>query len=387
MIGIQPRRLVSIAAFISAGVVAFTLAGGRVAFAVNPDIPRLQSAAEKGSIQQQIELGAAYFTGRGVVRDERLAAYWYEKAANSGDPGAQNQIGFFYQTGTGVERNLSRAVKWYERSMTGGSQIAKVNLGVAYVWGLGVRKDPALAARLFREAAKKGEGLGASYLGLLYYFGTGVEKDPSEARHWLEAGIKLHSQPAKYDLALMLLQRSDPASHQRAIDLLRESSAAGIVGAMHQLGLELTNHPGYASSSRENIDLLEEAASNGFWKSSIVLGILARDGRGVEKDDKEAYYHFRAAVLQGGDPAVALVQNDITRLKAILGRELIQELDLRSADWAQKHNQHLQFVNLHDSKRSYTAFALSYPENDVHAGTLISSPQADSLQSVGSSFN
>jgi TPR repeat protein len=261
--------------------------------------------------------------------------------------------------------------------------MGKVNVGVAYAWGLGVRKDPALAAQLFREAAKKGEGLGASYLGLLYYFGIGVQKDPSEAMHWLEVGTRLHSVSAKYNLALMLLQRTDRASHDRAIDLLRESVSAGHVAAMHQLGLELTNQPSYARSSNENIELLETAASSGYWKSSIVLGVLARDGHGVPKDEKEAYYHFRVAALQGGDPAFVMVQNDIARLRIALGQEQIAKLDLQAADWVNKHNEHLELINLRGNERSYPAFALKYPEKDVHAGTLISAPQGESIQSVG----
>jgi TPR repeat protein len=383
MTGIHHKQLAAFVALISGGVVGFAFAGACVAIAVEPDIPRLQSAAAKGSVQQEIELGAAYLTGRGVARDEKQAAYWYEKAANAGDPAAQNQIGFFYQTGIGVKRNLARAVQWYERSMAGGSQIAKVNLGVAYMWGIGIRKDPTLAVQLFREAAKKGSGEGATYLGVLYYSGTGVPKDTSEAMHWFEVGSKLHNAIAEHDLALMLLQRTDRASHDRAIDLLRESAVAGYVEAMHQLGLEITKNPSYARSPRENVDLLEGAASNGFWKSSFVLGVLARDGRGVAKDSKEAYYHFRIAALQGGDPALVRVQSDIARLKTTLGKEEIRNLDLQAAEWTQKHNEHLQFVNLRGGERSYPALVLGYPEKGDHAGTLISIPAPDSFQSIG----
>jgi len=159
---------------------------------VKPDIPRIQADAERGSVQQEIELGAAYFVGRGVERNEKLAAYWYEKAAHSGDPVAQKQIGYFYQVGIGVPRDPERAVRWFERAVAGGLVEAKVNLGVVYLWGFGVRKDLALSAQLFEEAAEKGNGLGACYLGDMYYFGNGVPKDDATAKHWYEAGAKLH---------------------------------------------------------------------------------------------------------------------------------------------------------------------------------------------------
>ena len=70
-----------------------------------------------------------------MERNEKLAAYWYEKAANSGDPVAQKQIGYFYQVGIGVPRDPVRAVRWFERAVSGGLVEAKVNLGVVFLWG------------------------------------------------------------------------------------------------------------------------------------------------------------------------------------------------------------------------------------------------------------
>ena len=40
------------------------------AIALDPDIPQTQAKAQEGSIERQIELAAAYLTGRGVQKDE-----------------------------------------------------------------------------------------------------------------------------------------------------------------------------------------------------------------------------------------------------------------------------------------------------------------------------
>jgi TPR repeat protein len=77
----------------------FTLRFNLTLKALEPDIPHSTGGKEPGSIQQQIELAAAYLTGRGVNRDEKMGAYWYEKAAAAGQPRAQEQIGYFYQIG------------------------------------------------------------------------------------------------------------------------------------------------------------------------------------------------------------------------------------------------------------------------------------------------
>ena len=311
----------------------------QTAFARASDISRTQSQAEHGSVAQEIELGAAYLGGKSVPRDERKAAYWYEKAANAGDPGAQQQIGYFYQNGIGVDRDPERAARWFERAVAGGLISAKVNLGVAYVWGSGVRKDPGFAVQLFREAANKGNGTAACYLGVMYSFGMGVPKDASEGRHWFEAGAKLHDAMAQFNLAMTLFKQDNLMSKD-VIELLRDSAHAGYVRAMHQLGLFIVRDPALAASPTEATDLLEEAAANGSWQSSALLGILARDGRaGVTQNMKVAYYHFRIASLQGGDSATTLLASDLHLLTSELAADSINSVDADVTAWMEKHKQ------------------------------------------------
>ncbi len=349
---------------------------------MEPDIPKIQSGAENGSIAEEIQLGAAYFAGRGVAQDLKQAAYWYEKAANSGDPHAQMEIGYFYQAGIGVERNPARAARWYERAAASGLTGAKVNLGVAYVWGLGVRKDPELAAQLFKEAAKKGEGSAACYLGDMYYFGLGITKDIGQARHWFEVGSKLHDPMAEFDLAMLLLAREDHAADKDALGLFRESARSGYVRAKHQLGLMLVRNPGFEKTPGEAVATLEESAAEGFWKSSVVLGVLARDGRsGVSQDKKSAYFHFTVAALQGGDAASQMVANDVRLLQSQLFGSEIQSLDSEASAWANTHKLALQFTEMQgrDSQR-FPAVAMEYPKADSHAGMLFGAPVSEGLQ-------
>src|SRR5580658_1827156 len=72
-------------------------------------VKRLQIKAEQGSVREEAELAAAYFTGNGVAKDLSQAARWYEKAAEGGDPLAQVQIGYFYQAGIGMPVDLVQA--------------------------------------------------------------------------------------------------------------------------------------------------------------------------------------------------------------------------------------------------------------------------------------
>ena len=370
MTGSALKRADRIFSAIAVGVVISVLQLPIAARAVDVDIPRIQVNAERGSIKEQIELGAAYFTGRGVAQDEKRAAYWYEKAANAGDPGAQKQIGYFYQVGIGVPRDPAQAVKWYQRAVAGGLISAKVNLGVAYLWGKAVAKDPAMAEQLFREAFAQGNGLAACYLGDMYLLGIGVPRDEVAGRRWYEAGAKLHDPRSQFNLAISLSRHQDNLSDvKRAVKLWRESASAGLVAAKHQLGLLLVQKPELAASAHEATALLEEAASAGSWRSSVVLAVLFRDGREFPADPKAAYRYFRVGALQGGEEANRLVGNDLRILAEKLGKEQTAAIEAEATAWFGRHHLSLEFIYKDgETSKQFPVFAVANSEEDVHAG-------------------
>jgi len=347
--------------------------------ASDPDIPRLQVDAERGSIKHEIELGAAYFAGRGVPQDDKRAAYWYEKAANAGDPGAQKQIGYFYEVGIGVTRDPAKAVRWYERAVSGGLISAKVDLGVAYLVGEAVRKDPGLAEQLFRQAFAQGDGRGACFLGEMYFQGLGVQRDEAAAERWYEAGAKLHDPRAQFQLANLLWHRPNDGSNlKRVAKLMRESAAAGLVAAKHQLAIILVKNPDLAASPQEAPTLLKEAAEAGEWRSSVALGLLSRDGVGVPVDSKAAYYHYHVAALQGGDEARRVVAHDLDAISARLGPEQAAAIDREAEAFAASHRVPLQFVNKNGARwKDYPTYAVVKPEEGVYAGRVIPTQSSD----------
>jgi uncharacterized protein len=352
------------------------LPAGYVASAEGTDITQLKADAQKGYASQQIELGAAYFTGNGVTQDAKQAAYWYQKAAEAGDPQAENETGFFCQAGIGVPVDRVRALHWYQLAAASGLTRAKVNLGVMYIWGLGVAKDEELAIQFFHEAASKGDGAAANYLGDLYYFGIGVRQDRAAAETWYKTGAQLHDPVAAYNLGTIFSVDADhPHDLRKAEASLRQSAADGYIPAIHSLGLLLVNHPDIATSPQEGPSLLETAASAGYWKSSVVLGALARDGKGVHADSKAAYIHFRTAVLQGGESAMSLARYDIAALTKKLGTQQAAALDADANTWYGRHNTSLLFVYKDGDKRQrFPASALAVSTAGLHAGQLLYVP-------------
>jgi TPR repeat protein len=82
--------------------------------------------ADAGDARAQVMLGDLYADGRGIARDERAAASWYEKAALQGETGAQLKLAVMYAKGIGVNRNNNLAYVWYGTAARLGSHPAKL---------------------------------------------------------------------------------------------------------------------------------------------------------------------------------------------------------------------------------------------------------------------
>jgi TPR repeat protein len=337
------------------------------------DLTNIRAHAEQGSIRDEILLAGNYFTGTGVPQDPKMAAYWYEKAAGHGSPEAQNQIGYFYQAGIGVPHDSKRAAHWYQLAASSGLAKAKVNLGIAYLHGTGVQKNGDLAVRLLTQAFQDGNGTAATYLGILSYFGIAMKEDKIAAERWFESGLKLHDPLAAYNLGSMYsTDLNHPHDLPRATELLRQAADGGYVPAMHSLGLLLVNHPELKQDPKQVRTLLEDAANAGSWKSSVVLGILARDGRDTPADNKAAYYHFQVAVRQGGEVADRYIRPSMEIVGAKITEEERQVAASAAKAWYEHHSLALVFVYKEGTpKHDFPTVGIAFASEESTAGQLL----------------
>lgn len=97
--------------------------------------------AEKGDVAAQYRLGNMYADGKGVVRDDKTALSWFQRAAEQGDAASQYNVGVSYASGTGTAQNDAEAAKWFRRAADQGMAVAQLNLGLLYAAGRGVPQD------------------------------------------------------------------------------------------------------------------------------------------------------------------------------------------------------------------------------------------------------
>jgi len=105
--------------------------------------------AEQGDANAQLQLGAMYKDGKGVLQDRAEAVKWYRKAAEQGNADAQWQLGAKYFVGWGVPQDYVMALMWFNLAAAKGNKQAikaRDNLD-AHLWSGQIAE----AQRLARE--------------------------------------------------------------------------------------------------------------------------------------------------------------------------------------------------------------------------------------------
>jgi TPR repeat protein len=149
----------------------------------------------------RFELGLRYLEGRGVERNDALAARWLERAAGCGHDAARFMTGHFYREGRGVEQNAAEAVRCYRQSCEGiVCEHDEESVG-EYLDGLrrmaGAEAWGAIRAWL-REEAERGGADACFVLGVLYLGGLGVGKNHERAAFWVKKAALAGDADAQY---------------------------------------------------------------------------------------------------------------------------------------------------------------------------------------------
>jgi len=167
------------------------------------NIPALRAKAEQGDAKAQTEIGGAYLTGEGVLKDEVEAVKWWRKAAEQGFAEAQFWLGGAYDNGKGVVVDKVEALKWYRQSAEQGYAFAQLMIGASYASGEGVLKDEVEAVKWYRKAAEQGYAMAQCDLADCYYDGKGIAKDDAEAAKWYRQSAEQGNASAQNNLGYL----------------------------------------------------------------------------------------------------------------------------------------------------------------------------------------
>lgn len=142
--------------------------------------------AERSDIESQYQVGEMYAKGKGVHRNEKVAAIWFQKAANKGHKKAQHNIGLLYHKAPESKQNTEKAIEWFTKASDQGYTDATFMLGQIYIVGKSGIKDSEKGFNYLYEAAEKGHPEGQNLVGYCYATGEcpNVSIDIEKAEEW-----------------------------------------------------------------------------------------------------------------------------------------------------------------------------------------------------------
>lgn len=190
-----------------------------------------QKSSAQGNLHARINLGLMYLRGRGVEKNDELAAQlirtaaeqgnataqynygllcerglcgaygeteaftWHLKAAEQDHVLAQARVGSMYARGAGTTRDQAMALKWLRKAADMNNVDAQYALALMLHQGDGVAKDIPVAFGLFRDAAEQGHAAAQFSLATLYEHGVGISKDVAESYFWYQLASRYGNTP------------------------------------------------------------------------------------------------------------------------------------------------------------------------------------------------
>lgn len=145
---------------------------------------KLRDAALQGNMAAWFELGVRFADGKGVPRDGKLAARWFEQAALGGHGPSQYRLASLYREGKVVAKEPTLAFQWFDRAAAQGHVLAMHNAAVLLAEGVHGAPDYAGAALWFKRAAEHGIKDSQFNVAILFARGLGVNQNLQEAYRW-----------------------------------------------------------------------------------------------------------------------------------------------------------------------------------------------------------
>lgn len=173
----------------------------------------LDRAADKGSLEAQMLLGAAFLSGTKMSKDPQLASKYLLRVAQQQNVAsklqstqalAQYWIALMYEHGNGLEKSHDKAIQFLEIAANNGNYPAQYDLASLYDEGTGGTKmDKARACELFEKAADHGHLKAMHNAGYCYQTGIGGKKDQTKALAYYTKAAEAGSASAQHNLGVL----------------------------------------------------------------------------------------------------------------------------------------------------------------------------------------
>lgn len=262
-------------------------------------------AAEKGDTIGQVKLGLCYVFGQGVPKDEKRAYALFLKSAEQGFDWAQACIGHCYSNGIGVSRDLEEAERWYRKSIHNGWTDALNEYGDFLL----EQEKYGEAYRMYSRAAKQNDAYGLANVGYCHEFGYGVAKDYNKAmQYYLEAADKGNDFAENRIGEMYYCGRGFPQNFHKSFEWFRKAAEHGNISAFLQVGYAYHTANGTEKNQKLAYEWFLKAAEAGDRIGQYKLGVFYQKGIYVSKDLEKARYWYGLSAKQDYKDAIKALE-------------------------------------------------------------------------------
>ena len=225
--------------------------------------------------------------------------------AESGDAAAQTLIAELYDLGRGIARNTKKAAEWYEIAAQSGNREAQFAFAMKLLEGKDVAPDKKRAIALMKQAADTGHPIA-----MFNYASHLIDQRPTsygyrKALPYLERAAEYRLSDAYYMMAKIYTDGlangiGDPA---RGKEWMQRAALSGIDTAQVELGLGLLNGLYGEPDEKQAYRWFARAAQTGNVIAQNRLAHMLFAGIGTEKQPVEAAkWHILAKRAGRADP-------------------------------------------------------------------------------------
>jgi TPR repeat protein len=246
--------------------------------------------AEGGDAQAQLRVGQCCKNMAKLA----VADLGFSAGASLGPDGNPIRVADILKENPEAARLLEQAFKWFKKAAEQGKPDAQLLLARAYKYGEGVQTNAPEAIRWYTKAAEQGDEEAPSELGRIYQDGEGVDKDAKKAAEWYIKAVERGDTLANMSLGFILQDQVTNDAQPLVLEWFLKSARKGRANAQS----EVADYYMASPSDQVKVEAAKwysKAAEQSDPHAQTQLGYMYKDGKGVEKDAKEAFRWFVSA--------------------------------------------------------------------------------------------
>ena len=262
--------------------------------------------------ESELDLGKAYYYGRGTKKNFKKARKHLQKAADAGEREAQLILALMQVQGQGVAENPQAGFEAVQK-LAPDYPLAQYALARLYADGLGTPANAEKALKWLTRAAQAPVPVPAAQVQLGNYYAEGyppyIEPDAEKAFELTLAAAEAENRTARYRVALMYLNgQGTEKNEKRAFHFMRLSARDGLTQAQKALSGMYRNGTGVAQDDYGVFSWMLAAAKNGDAEAQEQTALHYLHGTGVAASRKEALFWAVRAQQNGGKNAAEIIR-------------------------------------------------------------------------------